>query len=237
MSTAIGENIHETRRRKGLTQDALAAAAGVTKKTISEWERGKATPHLGYLEKIAARLQVPVSDLTDNKLRVPPGMAQVSAPAAAPSASPTPQVMVPICGHVKAGPLRIVGQDSATDYMAADRGDANSYVLVVDGESMTPLYQNRDRVFVEPCDIRLEPLPRGVRMRIPLSHVERLHKKDCICLVDGESTFKRVLIEPHSDGIYTVTLNPINPDYDRVTVSPDTDFRVQGIVYKVIRYM
>ena len=45
--STLGQRIVEARRRLGLTQPALAAAAGVGLRFLVELERGKATAELG----------------------------------------------------------------------------------------------------------------------------------------------------------------------------------------------
>jgi transcriptional regulator with XRE-family HTH domain len=54
-----------TRRReeRGLSQQGLADASGVNKATINQIERGRRSPNLETLEKLAAALDVEVADL------------------------------------------------------------------------------------------------------------------------------------------------------------------------------
>ena len=51
------------RRELGLTQAQLAEALGVDTETLSRFERGKHLPSLKTLERLAALLVVPLSDL------------------------------------------------------------------------------------------------------------------------------------------------------------------------------
>lgn len=56
--------LKDARDAKGLTQEQLAVAAGATFGTISKLERGAAgEPRLSTLTKIAAVLEIPVSQL------------------------------------------------------------------------------------------------------------------------------------------------------------------------------
>ena len=45
------------RIRMGLTQDELARALGVSRDTISRWERGRTKPHRVYLWRMQRMLQ------------------------------------------------------------------------------------------------------------------------------------------------------------------------------------
>lgn len=49
-----GARLVEERRRLGMNQDAMAAAAGVAKSTYCNYEAGKRAPDALFLEKIAA---------------------------------------------------------------------------------------------------------------------------------------------------------------------------------------
>ena len=60
----MGERIRALRRRRLMTQQELAAAAGIPRwKTIQEIESGKSGGRLSTLRKIAAALGVPPEEL------------------------------------------------------------------------------------------------------------------------------------------------------------------------------
>ena len=49
----IGEYLRDLRRRRGMSQQELALALGVSKQTISNWEVGRKVPRMKVVEKIA----------------------------------------------------------------------------------------------------------------------------------------------------------------------------------------
>ena len=59
----LGAGIREWRRRRNLTQEALAAAAKVHVNALGRMERGEANPTLKVLWKIATRLKLTVPQL------------------------------------------------------------------------------------------------------------------------------------------------------------------------------
>ncbi len=58
-TTAAGDTIRTTRRAHGLTQQALAHAAGVPQSTVSELESGRRQPSLPLLARIIESVQGP----------------------------------------------------------------------------------------------------------------------------------------------------------------------------------
>lgn len=58
LNESVGENIRCLRERKKLTQEDLAGKLGVTRQTVSQWERQKAYPDIEMLKRIAAALDV-----------------------------------------------------------------------------------------------------------------------------------------------------------------------------------
>lgn len=77
MASFLAENIASTRRAAGLTQEDLAAKIGVSRQTVSDWERGDAVPDLFNAAKIAQALDVTVDSLINfdshgSGLPVPP---------------------------------------------------------------------------------------------------------------------------------------------------------------------
>lgn len=49
----IGKYLRALRRRRGMSQQELALALGVSKQTISNWEVGRKVPRMKAIEKIA----------------------------------------------------------------------------------------------------------------------------------------------------------------------------------------
>ena len=58
-----GTRIREARRARGLTQADLAAAVGVSRSAVAQWETDRAGQVTGNLARIAAVLGVPVAQL------------------------------------------------------------------------------------------------------------------------------------------------------------------------------
>lgn len=59
----MGEYIKASRQEKGMTQNALGEALGVTAQAISKWERGQSFPDLSRLDDLAEILEVSVTYL------------------------------------------------------------------------------------------------------------------------------------------------------------------------------
>ena len=60
---SIGEIIRETRQKKGLTQDALAALLHITPQAISRWETGQTAPDINLLIPLSKALGLGVDQL------------------------------------------------------------------------------------------------------------------------------------------------------------------------------
>ncbi|WP_299594319.1 helix-turn-helix domain-containing protein [uncultured Microbulbifer sp.] len=61
----FGHRLAEIRKKKGVTQEALAAGAGCSVRTIADIEAGKHGPRFDLLQRIAGHLQCPVKTLFD----------------------------------------------------------------------------------------------------------------------------------------------------------------------------
>jgi transcriptional regulator with XRE-family HTH domain len=59
----IGARIRDIRRERGMTQEELAAAVGVSRSAVAQWETGRAGQITGNLTRIATILQVGVEHL------------------------------------------------------------------------------------------------------------------------------------------------------------------------------
>jgi len=61
----FGQRVKKLREQRGLTQRDLADRAGLTRETISNYERGeRIDPPLSALTALARALEVPVTELT-----------------------------------------------------------------------------------------------------------------------------------------------------------------------------
>lgn len=63
MANSIGTRIAEARKRKGLTQDQLAEAMGVSPQAVSKWENDMSCPDITLLPQLADYFGISVDDL------------------------------------------------------------------------------------------------------------------------------------------------------------------------------
>lgn len=61
----VGEKICQLREKKGLTQEELAAAVGVSPYSIQSYEENRWSPGTKTMSRIAAALHVPITELVE----------------------------------------------------------------------------------------------------------------------------------------------------------------------------
>ena len=66
----IGKFIANCRKKKGLTQVALAEKIGITDRAVSKWENGKCIPDASHMEILCEILGIEIIDLLSGK-RIP----------------------------------------------------------------------------------------------------------------------------------------------------------------------
>lgn len=59
----LGQNLKDMRIKNKYNQEDIAEQLGVTKQTISNWEKGKRTPDINHLIKLANIYQVTLDSL------------------------------------------------------------------------------------------------------------------------------------------------------------------------------
>lgn len=64
---SYGNNIRRIRIERGLSQEELAQAVGVTGSAISRWESGQRQPNIEKLKKLSAALGVTVDELLQDR--------------------------------------------------------------------------------------------------------------------------------------------------------------------------
>ena len=78
---SIGATIQRTRKRLGMRQDELASVAGLSTRSVSAIENGKATARIGMVLQVLEALDITVS-LTPPEPTVEPGGASDISPDA-----------------------------------------------------------------------------------------------------------------------------------------------------------
>lgn len=63
MTESISNSVKEARSARGLTQEELARAAGVSRQTIISIEKGKYVPSVSLALKLATHFKVKVEDI------------------------------------------------------------------------------------------------------------------------------------------------------------------------------
>lgn len=63
MNIKIGENIKRLRTERGITQERLAEALGVSTVAVSKWERGETMPDISFLPHLAYFFETTTDDL------------------------------------------------------------------------------------------------------------------------------------------------------------------------------
>ncbi|MDX7921657.1 S24 family peptidase [Aeromonas media] len=154
----INERIKQTRKRLGYSQEILGSRVGVSRVSISQWERGENTPNGRYLNDLAAALGVTVDWLLTGEgeaavTSVPeviPGYHNVE-PAVIPQGN-----RIPILSYVQAGNWREICEQATTfdgnvEYVTAsvDIGPCG-FGLWIRGHSMTPMFNEGDLVIIDP---------------------------------------------------------------------------------------
>ena len=64
---SIGDNIKRLREAHDLTQEQLGEIAGATDKAVSTWEKGKAVPRMGAIQRMADYFGISKSDIIEDK--------------------------------------------------------------------------------------------------------------------------------------------------------------------------
>lgn len=113
MNNRRTKNLRDARQAAGMSQQALAAAVGVSQPTISLWERGEADPSETQRAQLRAVLSAGRIDWTRYAAPTPPhernnraGKPRKAAPAKAPEMSDLDAIAVNLAAALTARELR-----------------------------------------------------------------------------------------------------------------------------------
>lgn len=206
LNTSLGARVRENRRRARLSQRQLAEKSGVSQKTISQIERGEVTARGRTVDALSEALGVAPMALFG------PGDGHDTA-------QPVQREELPIFGSIPAGPP-MVAETSRFEMFPVLRHlfAPNRYCLRVEFNSMSPTIQMGDILLVE---YRPGVEPELVQGRI------------CVCMVNGQSTLKRIYVEKRK-GVRRIVLRGDNPDAEPVVVDDSDEFSIQGVVLQVV---
>ena len=68
----ISENIVSLRKKKGLSQEALADRIGVSRQTVAKWESGESAPDVEHCDAMAELFEVSLDALVHEDMRMGP---------------------------------------------------------------------------------------------------------------------------------------------------------------------
>lgn len=197
--TMKSDRIRDTRKSKKLTQQRLGDLVGVTKTTISQWEKGDYSPSGQNLYNLAKALGVSAEWLLSGKGT--PDFQNVE-----------PAVLgnhkVPVLSYIQAGmwaePCEVRDFEGNIEFITTfnDVGP-RTFAIWIKGRSMEPLFDEGDLIV---CDPDITP-----------------HPGDYVIAKNGseEATFKKYRPRGYkADGSEIFELVPLNEDYP--TLSSET---------------
>ncbi|HHQ4686170.1 TPA: LexA family protein [Aeromonas veronii] len=154
----INERIKQTRKRLGYSQEILGSRVGVSRVSISQWERGENTPNGRYLNELAAALGVTVDWLLTGEGGAPSSSGEQQMPGYhnVEPAVMLPGKRIPILSYVQAGNWREMCEQATTfdgnvEFVSAS-GEIGpfGFGLWLRGDSMLPQFKEGDLIIVDP---------------------------------------------------------------------------------------
>lgn len=215
----IRENIIALRALYNVTQEELAAIAGVSRGAVSQWEGGFSEPRMGAIQKIADHYNILKSniiedggmDLIDPVTKKPRALNNYPVGAIIPS--PPRKAYAPLLGRVHAGDAQmpeILEDNISLPYEVWDR-HREGYFLEVEGNCMSRVYPEGCYIFV---DRRMEPQNGSI----------------AVVSIDGDDYVMRRLYR----GANTMILSPDSWDsgYEDIVITGEDDrtVRFEGVV-------
>ncbi|WP_084813080.1 XRE family transcriptional regulator [Exiguobacterium sp. SH31] len=137
---SVGKKIKDKRTSFDLTQEQLAEKLGVSKGSISSWEKGRTAPRMDKVSQMAEIFNVPwsyfVSESEETSLSTP-------LPPDAITRITASNYKIPVYGSISAGiPLEAIEnltETSVPDHVILKHGEDKLFGLLVRGDSMNKI--------------------------------------------------------------------------------------------------
>ena len=206
---SISDNIKSLRTQHGMTQLEFGRIAGVSDKAVSSWESGLSIPRMGAIEKISSYFHVPKSvliDGTNTGSPVPPGFLPLPGTE-----------RLPLVGRIACG-TPILAEENIDDYVDVPKAARATFVLLCQGDSMSPRIQDGDYVYV-----RKQPAVENGEL--------------AAVRIGTEATLKRVYFSPESPD--RLILQAENPAYAPMIYTGQEleDVSIEGKIVGIYRGM
>lgn len=195
-------NLKLLRKKRGLSQQDVAAAINVARSTYTQYETGKRLPSIDVLTKLAEYFGVSTDEILglDNAKQEPIGkpIDPAEFPPQTLIRQPLPDLeketaLIPILGSVRAG-YDYIAEEEMLGWLKVEPSfkamHPQAFALYVKGDSMSPEIHHND-----------------IAVCLPDQEI-RDNDVAVICVNGDEGTVKRVRFEDHG-----LTLLPANPRY------------------------
>lgn len=201
----VGQRIRRRRQEMGMNQVELARAAGLTQGFLSAIETGRRSPSAAAIERVAGALDLPPAVI----------IGQASAHD---NPQPYDALDLPLFGSIPAGPPSQTQELAEAWPVLKHLWNPDYYCLRLTFDSMEPTLKPGDIVLVH---YRPDVNPLHVQGKI------------CACLVDGQPTLKRVIVELEGPS-QNIVLRGDNPDVPPLAVDSTQGFSIQGVVVRLV---
>lgn len=142
----FNEKIVRLRKIRGITQDELASAVGVSRQAVYKWESGQSYPEVAKLLEIKLLFNISIDDLLDDSFeiampekkkrkRAPKPEAKKPEAAPAPAAAPAPVAEEPVAEE----PNAPVAEEKAEETEAPVSAPAAAEIPAVKEEPEAPV--------------------------------------------------------------------------------------------------
>lgn len=173
----INKRFAERRKELGLTQAETARAVGVSRVSISLWEKGDTSPKGRNLHALAKVLNCDPDWLLNGQGSPAPAPTEVSNVEAGPEL----QGSYPVISWVQAGDwsqIHELNRSEADHYPCPVKCSKKTFLLKVCGMSMSPVFNDGELIFIDP-------------------EIEPTNGKYVIARLDdeNEATFKQLIVE------------------------------------------